>query len=326
MAAGLRRTADIPEGGKATKIELVRRAAVVQSTTETWQDVALTLSTARPIGATAAPDIEAQLIDGYDTRRDEGAPHAGPTSWKPRPRRARRLVKPWPMPPRKRMTRRNQRRSSRCRRTSRSPASRRFTPFQAASRSTTPARPRTSASTPARSRPGSRPALCRKLDPNAYLTAAFTLNGETPLLPGTAMLYRDGVFMGQGYLPLLSPGEEARLGFGADDLIKVKRTEVKRQRGEEGLLTTSNVDERAYDITVKNLHDFAIPVTVIDQMPYSVREDITVETLPGMTPPSLKDFERKRGVLAWNLNLKTKAEKVLNTNSRSPGRRTWKSA
>jgi uncharacterized protein (TIGR02231 family) len=150
-----------------------------------------------------------------------------------------------------------------------------------------------------------------KLDPNAYLTAAFVLGGETPLLPGTAMLYRDGVFMGQGHLPMLAPGEEAKLGFGADDLIKVKRVEVKRQRGEEGIITTSNVDSRAYDITVKNLHDFVIPVTVLDQMPYSTLEDIVVETLPGMTTPSVKDFEKKRGVLAWNFDLEPKAEKVL---------------
>ncbi len=150
-----------------------------------------------------------------------------------------------------------------------------------------------------------------KLDPNAYLTAAFLLPGETPVLPGAAMLYRDGVFMGQGYLPLLSPGEEAKLGFGADDLIKVKRVEVKRQRGEEGLISTSNTDVRAYDITVKNLHDFAMPVTVIDQMPYSTVEDITVETLPGMTPASVRDFEKKRGVLAWSFDLEAKAEKLV---------------
>ncbi len=88
------------------------------------------------------------------------------------------------------------------------------------------------------SMPSFRRAAVPKLDPNAYLTAAFTLAGETPLLPGPVMLYRDGVFMGQGGLPMLSPGEETRLGFGADDLIKVKRIEVKRNRGEEGLITT----------------------------------------------------------------------------------------
>jgi uncharacterized protein (TIGR02231 family) len=150
-----------------------------------------------------------------------------------------------------------------------------------------------------------------KLDPNAYLTAAFELGGDTPLLPGTAMLYRDGVFMGQGYLPMLSPGEETKLGFGADDLIKVKRVEVKRQIGEEGIITSSNVDTRAYDISVKNLHDFAVPVTILDQTPYSDLEDIVVETLPGMTPSTTKDFERKRGVLAWSFELQPKEIKVV---------------
>jgi uncharacterized protein (TIGR02231 family) len=117
--------------------------------------------------------------------------------------------------------------------------------------------------------------------------------------------------MGQGYVPMLSPGDETRLGFGADDLIKVKRAEVKRLTGEEGILTTSNVDTRAYDITIKNLHDFAIPVQVLDQMPVSTTEDITVEVLPGMTQPTVKDFEKKPGVLAWSFDLEPKAEKTI---------------
>jgi len=150
-----------------------------------------------------------------------------------------------------------------------------------------------------------------KLDPNAYLTAAFTLSGDTPLLPGPVMLYRDGVFMGQGMLPMLSPGEETKLGFGADDLIKVKRIEVKRRTAEEGLLSTSNVDERAFDITVKNLHQASIPVTILDQMPYSTDQKITVETLSGMTPATVKDYERRRGVLAWSFDLTSQDTKVI---------------
>ena len=110
---------------------------------------------------------------------------------------------------------------------------------------------------------------------------------------------------------MLSPGEESKLGFGADDLIKVKRAEVRRNIGEEGIISTSNVDERAYDITVKNLHDFSLDVTVLDQMPYSTIEDVTVETLPGMTPPTVKDVDKKRGVLAWSFNLEPKAEKLI---------------
>ena len=117
--------------------------------------------------------------------------------------------------------------------------------------------------------------------------------------------------MGQGALPMLSPGEETKLGFGADDLIKVKRIEVKWRTAEEGLLTTSNVDERAFDITVKNLHQAAIPVTILDQMPYSTDQKITVETLSGMTPATVKDLERRRGVLAWSFDLPSQETKVI---------------
>ena len=33
--------------------------------------------------------------------------------------------------------------------------------------------------------------------------------------------------------------------------------------------------------------------------------------MPGMTPPTTKDFEKKRGVLAWSFDLEPKADKVL---------------
>ena len=53
-----------PDRTASARIELVRRAAVVQSTAESWDNVALTLSTARPVGATAAPEITPQQLDG----------------------------------------------------------------------------------------------------------------------------------------------------------------------------------------------------------------------------------------------------------------------
>jgi uncharacterized protein (TIGR02231 family) len=284
------------------KIELVRRAEVQQGTTEAWDNVALTLSTARPAGATAAPDLVPQGVNAFDEGRgrnysrdariqmqagldsEESASGVG----LPAPRSVEQME-----------------------------AEVQVAGFQAlygiqgrvnVDNTGTAKKVRIGTDTiaaklSARAVP--------KLDPNAYMTAAFTVTGETPLLPGPVTLYRDGVFMGQGYLPMLSPGEETKLGFGVDDLVKVKRAEVTRIKGEEGLITTSNVDTRAYDLTVKNLHDFPLEVTVIDQMPFSTNEDVTVQTLSGMTPPNQSNLERRRGVLAWNFELAPKAEKVI---------------
>jgi uncharacterized protein (TIGR02231 family) len=297
-----------PQTDAMAKIELVRRAEVMQSTTEDWADVALTLSTARPVGATAAPDILPQQIAMYDDFRARGLANSTDALQKleapaPTAEAVGGLL--------------DEDKAKKDASVIQRQAEVEIAGFQAlyaiagrVSVDNTGTAKKVRIGTDAIDAKLSAEAV-PKLDPNAYLTAAFTLHGETPLLPGPVMLYRDGVFMGQGGLPMLSPGEETRLGFGTDDLIKVKRIEVKRNRGEEGLITSFNIDERAYDITVKNLHDFAVPVTILDQMPVSNVEAITVETLPGMTPPTQKDYEKKRGVLAWQFDLAPKAEKVL---------------
>jgi hypothetical protein len=46
-------------------------------------------------------------------------------------------------------------------------------------------------------------------------------------------------------------------------------------------------------------------------MPYSADEKITVDILSGMTPPTVRDHERRRGVFAWNFDLEPKAVKVV---------------
>jgi uncharacterized protein (TIGR02231 family) len=299
------RLGEMGKDGKA-KIEIVRRADVMQATAESWDNVALTLSTARPMGATAAPDLAPMAVGGFIDGRSENYTSRGVGNMAPEaPIVAEESLQAAPA------------QDVDVKRAVQKQARVEIAGFQAlygiqdrvtvdntgTAKKVRIATDEIEAKLSAQAAP--------KLDPNAYLTAAFTLSGDTPLLPGPVMLYRDGVFMGQGMLPMLSPGEETRLGFGADDLIKVKRIEVKRRTAEEGLLSTSNVDERAFDITVKNLHQAAIPVTILDQMPYSTDQKITVETLSGMTPATVKDYERRRGVLAWSFDLASQDTKVI---------------
>ena len=289
------RLGEMGKDGKAP-IELVRRADVAQSTTENWDGVALTLSTARPLGATAAPDLFPMAIEGFEEGRRENYTARAAGNAEP-PALSEDLERADDKDLRDRTLAQQKQ------------AMVAVAGFQAlygivgrvtvdntgTAKKVRISTDRIVAKLSALAAP--------KLDPNAYLTAAFTLSGETPLLPGPVMLYREGVFMGEGALPMLSPGEESKLGFGADDLVKVKRIEVKRRTAEEGLLSTSNVDERAFDITVKNLHQAEIPITILDQMPYSTAGQITVDTRSGMTPPTVRDYERRRGVLAWNIVL-----------------------
>jgi uncharacterized protein (TIGR02231 family) len=137
------------------------------------------------------------------------------------------------------------------------------------------------------------------LDATAYLEADFKQADEAPLLPGAISLYRDGVFVGRSAMPLTPKDEPVRLGFGADDQVKVTRVTLRRKESSTGLISTVKIDEREFKITVRNGHATAIRVAVEDQLPVSEIEAVKVELLPSTTPPTERDARNRRGVLGW---------------------------
>jgi len=150
-------------------------------------------------------------------------------------------------------------------------------------------------------------------DPTAFLEASFKQTDEAALLPGKVAIYRDGVFVGRGKISAWAKDEIVRLGFGADDKIKIERAVLKRNEGSAGLLvTTSKTDERSFKTTIRNGHDFPIKVAIEDQLPVSENEDIVVEMLPATTTPTASNIRDKRGVLEWSFDAKPGEVKDIN--------------
>src|SRR4051812_35600586 len=151
------------------------------------------------------------------------------------------------------------------------------------------------------------------MDPTAFLEASLKQTDDTTLLPGKVAIYRDGVFVGRGKLSASAKDDIVRLGFGADDKVRVERAVLKRNEGSAGLLvTTSKTDERAFKTTIRNGHDFPIKVAIEDQLPVSENEDILVEMLPATTPPTASNIRDKRGVLEWSFDAKPGEVKDIN--------------
>ncbi|MGX1319952.1 uncharacterized protein (TIGR02231 family) [Bradyrhizobium sp. USDA 377] len=151
------------------------------------------------------------------------------------------------------------------------------------------------------------------MDPTAFLEASFKQTDDTTLLPGKVAIYRDGVFVGRGKLAASAKDDIVRLGFGADDKVKIERAVLKRNEGSAGLLvTTSKTDERSFKTTVRNGHDFPIKVAIEDQLPVSENEDIVVEMLPSTTSPTASNIRDKRGVLEWSFDAKPGEVKDIN--------------
>lgn len=139
------------------------------------------------------------------------------------------------------------------------------------------------------------------LDDAAYMYVEFE-NGEAPILPGRASVYRDGAFLGQRTLAYVSPGATAELAFGRYDPVRVSHHLKSRSEGQEGVFTTSNQLEVRYEMTAENTGDETMRLTLYAARPFTETEQITVDEVFG-TPASERDVNAARGVMGWTFVL-----------------------
>ena len=280
-------------------LELVRRAEITQTTGENWSNVALAVSTVRTARGRSAPDLNSLIVQyppsPLGVVRGDGADRSLPRQQFDVPASAsaaavaeEALKKP----------------------ADEQEASAEVDSFHVTFK--IPGRVSLGANEGAKSLRISTSTFAPDLairsvpvvDPTAFIEASFIESEDAPLLPGQLAIYRGGVYAGRGRMPAASRDETVRLGFGADDKVKIERSVVKRNEGSAGLIVTSKTDERSFKTSVRNGHDFPIRVAVLDQLPVSENEDIQVEMLPSTTPPTTTNVRDKRGVLEWAFEAK----------------------
>src|SRR4051812_4678727 len=271
-------------------LELVRRAEIVQQTGEDWSDVALTVSTVRTAQGGSGPELQPLIVRYYQPPAMQPilrqsrvlndamgrVPIAG-LAYKDDPMLA---AAPSPQPT-----------------SAPVPAQEQETTvdtggFQAIFR--VPGRVSVAASEGAKSFRISTEQIAPELlvravpalDETAYLEASFKHAEEAPLLPGRASVYRDGIFVGRSAMPLTPKHETLRLGFGADEKVRVTRTVTRKIEGSAGIISSAKTDEREFKITLRSGHARPIKAVIEDQVPASETAEIQVELLPVTTPPS----------------------------------------
>lgn len=288
--------ARLDTGAKDRKpaLELVRRAEITQTTGEDWSDVALSVSTVRTARGGNAPNLNSLIVQYPQVPPPATVSGAMDKSMP----LARNAAAPKAF-------------DSMAERADEQQATADVGSFQVMFR--IPGRVSVGASEGAKSLRVSTATIAPDLavrsvpvlDPTAFLEASFKQTEDAPLLPGRVAIYRDGVFVGRGQMAAASKDEPVRLGFGADDKVKIERSVVKRNEGSAGLIVaTAKTDERSFKTSVRNGHDFPIRIAIEDQLPVSENEDIQVEMLPSTTTPTATNLRDKRGVLEWAFEAK----------------------
>ncbi|MEM8538433.1 MAG: DUF4139 domain-containing protein, partial [Pseudomonadota bacterium] len=139
-------------------------------------------------------------------------------------------------------------------------------------------------------------------DSIAYRMATFTNTTDELLLPGQALLFADGAMIGFSDLPLLAAGADTELGFGPLDGLRLTRATPNRTEGDTGVFTTANQLTEEALITIENLTGQDWEVLLRDAIPFSEQEDLEV-TLSAEPNVTRKDPDGQRGVLEWDLSV-----------------------
>ncbi|MWB76498.1 mucoidy inhibitor MuiA family protein [Pseudooceanicola sp. 216_PA32_1] len=153
-------------------------------------------------------------------------------------------------------------------------------------------------------------------DQTAYLMAGFD-NESGELLAPTAQseFYLDGTYVGTRPTELIAEGDHVDLSFGPIEGIRLKRVVKDRNEGDRGVITRENrLDERV-EIEIRNLTGEAWDLRLLDQVPYSEQEDLEIDWTASPQPTET-DVDGDRGVLAWTFPLAAGATQTVTLDHR----------
>ncbi len=145
-----------------------------------------------------------------------------------------------------------------------------------------------------------------KLSPYVFLKSEIVNRTDYPLLPGKVNAFAGNTFTGSSQLKKVAAGEKFDLFFGTDDQLTVKREELKQYK-EAGIFGKNRVSYR-YRIELKNFRKEPLTLILRDQLPLAGDEEIKIS----LDDPSIKpDQTDTEGRVTWITPLKAGEQKEL---------------
>ncbi|MFX1607189.1 MAG: mucoidy inhibitor MuiA family protein [Promethearchaeota archaeon] len=129
-------------------------------------------------------------------------------------------------------------------------------------------------------------------------------NSDAVLLPGNVKVYAAGDFIGETYLGLQAPREKFRLGTRVAYDVKAEKKLIEKDTEKAGLTRGKKKRGYKYSLEIQSFAKRDIMLKVVDVIPHSNSEKITVE-LSEPTPPFKK---MELGVIEWETKIEPESE------------------
>ena len=145
-----------------------------------------------------------------------------------------------------------------------------------------------------------------KIDKESFLVADATDWQKLNLMEGEANVYFDNSFVGKSILDPNVSSDTLHFSLGRDQSIRVQRTKVN-ERSIRRFFGSSQEQTMTWRLTVKNMRQETVSITVYDQMPISRNSSIEVS----MEELSGGQCDKETGVVRWPLQLQPGEQREL---------------
>jgi len=145
-----------------------------------------------------------------------------------------------------------------------------------------------------------------KIDPDAFLMAYVTNWEKLNLMEGEANLFFEDTYVGKSIIDVRSVGDTLSISLGRDKNVQVKR-EKQKSLSSKQFIGNKKEESHAWTIEIKNNKQQPIHITVLDQLPVPMLEEIELQT----NKLSGAKYNAETGELKWAFKLSPNTTKKL---------------
>ncbi|MDH4183228.1 MAG: mucoidy inhibitor MuiA family protein, partial [Nitrospinota bacterium] len=146
------------------------------------------------------------------------------------------------------------------------------------------------------------------LSQNVFVRATAPNASEFPMLPGEADVFQADSFVGKAMMETVAPREKLELDLGVDPAFKVERKLIKREAGQEGIISSKKTTRMVYQTEIHSLLKDTQTVEVSDRLPISRDQRLTLDEVSLDPKPEKKD---EQNILTWKLQIKPKEKRKI---------------
>lgn len=148
----------------------------------------------------------------------------------------------------------------------------------------------------------------------AYLGTKVVNAAGMQLLAGEVNLFLEGDYIGKSSIDHVGPGETFSLFLGVNENVRVKREQISRLVDDVmlgGIPSPNRKTTFKYKLTVENYKAAKIKMNLFEAMPVPENEKIKVKVFDVSLPPAARDWEDRKGIWQWVFELEPKAKKEI---------------